>query len=338
MTMPSPKKLLQLSLCAAVITIALKLGAWYVTGSVGFLSDGMESFVNLAGAGFALWMIAIAKLPADANHPHGHSKAEYFSSAVEGSLIFCAALAIFWTAFQRLFNPQPLVKVDWGLALILLAALINAGVSWLLLKAAKVHQSIALEADGKHLLTDVYTSLGVIAGVGLVKVTGLIWLDPLIAILAAMNILYDGYKLIDKSSQGLMDHAAPAEVNQVIRNTLHSFEKRCAQGAQPILFDHVVTRTAGQQHFLSMHMHMPPDYTLREAAQLRNQVEQALIQAVPELYVAAEILPSNLEPMKPLINTPLYGTTAPSGADTADDTAGSVEADKTDAAVKTDDA
>lgn len=311
MNMPRPKTLLLISLCAAVLAIVLKLGAWRLTGSVGFLSDGMESFVNLAGAAFALWMVTIAERPADADHPHGHSKAEYFSSAIEGALIFCAALAILWTAVQRLLHPQPLEQAGWGLALMLISTAVNAAVSFLLLKAAKVHQSIALEADGKHLRTDVYTSLGVVVGIGLVMVTGLSWLDPVVAILVALNILYEGYKLVNASSQGLMDHAASPEVNQTIRNTLHRLETRNAHGQPEIFFDHVVTRTAGHRHFVSMHLHLPPTYSLQKAAQLRNQVEQILVNAVPGLHVTIELLPSNIEPVHTLINAPLYGTTDP---------------------------
>ena len=192
MKMPRPKTLLLISACTAVLTIILKMGAWYVTGSVGLLSDGLESFVNLAGAVFALLMVTIAERPADADHPHGHHKAEYFSSGFEGVLIFAAALGILWTAIDRLFHPQPLEQVGWGLVLSVLSTILNGLVAWILFRAAKLYNSIALEADGKHLRTDVYTSIGVMSGIGLVMLTGWQWLDPVVAILTALHILREG--------------------------------------------------------------------------------------------------------------------------------------------------
>ena len=308
--MPRPKSLLLISIGVALLTIALKMGAWYITGSVGILSDGLESFVNLAGAIFALVMVTIAERPADSDHPHGHHKAEYFSSGFEGVLIFAAALGILWTAAVRLLHPQPLEQINWGIALSVISTLLNGIVAWVLLKAAKFHQSIALEADGKHLLTDVYTSLGVIGGIALVMVTGWQWLDPLVAILVALNILREGWGLIHRSSQGLMDSTASPEVNQLIHDTLQRFETLDAQNRREIFFDHVVTRAAGQRNFVSMHLHLPATWPLHTAAELRNQVEQALIAAVPSLHATIELMPCNMEAVRTPLNAPLHGTTA----------------------------
>ena len=310
MNMPRPKTLLFFSVCVAIATILLKMGAWYVTGSVSFLSDGLESFVNLAGASFALLMIIIAERPADSDHPHGHHKAEYFSSGFEGLLIFVAALSILWVAVNRLFHPQPLEQISWGLLLSVGSTVINAAMAWVLLKAAKVHHSIALEADGKHLRTDVYTSIGVIVGIGLVMLTGWLWLDPLIAILVALNILREGWGLIHRSSQGLMDSTASAEVNQLVHDTLKRFETVDANHQPEVFFDHVVTRAAGQRNFASMHLHLPANWSIHTAAELRNRVEQALIAAVPTLHATIELMPNGMEPIRSLLNQPLYGTTA----------------------------
>jgi cation diffusion facilitator family transporter len=308
MQMPRPKTLLLISVCTAILTILLKMGAWYLTGSVGFLSDGLESFVNLAGAVFALLMVTIAERPADADHPHGHHKAEYFSSGFEGVLIFAAAMGILWTSIDRLIHPQPLQQISWGLVLSILSTILNGLVAWILLRAAKLHHSIALEADGKHLRTDVYTSIGVMAGIGLVMLSGWQWLDPVVAILVALNILREGWELIHKSSQGLMDRAVSAEVSQLIHDTLRRFETRDMQNHPEVCFDHLVTRAAGMRNFASMHLHLPSSWTLGEAAELRNEVEKALIAVVPMLHTTIELMPRNLEPVQVLLSTPLHGT------------------------------
>lgn len=312
MRMPRPKTLLLISICVAILTITLKMGAWYITGSVGFLSDGLESFVNLAGAAFALMMIIIAERPADTDHPHGHHKAEYFSSGFEGMLIFAAALGILWVATERLIHPQPLAQIGWGVMLSVTSTALNGITAWVLLKAARIHHSIALEADGKHLLTDVYTSLGVIGGIGLTALTGWQRLDPIIAICVALNILREGWLLIHRSSQGLMDSSASPEVNQLIHDTLKHFEARqpSAKGLPRVSFDHIRTRAAGQRNFVSMHLHLPASCTLGSAAELRNQVEQALIAAVPTLHATIELMPDHMEPVCPPFNAPLHGTKA----------------------------
>ena len=298
----SPRTLLWASVAVAVATIALKTLAWYVTGSVGLLSDAMESFVNLASAVFALAMVTIAQRPADDGHPYGHHKAEYFSSGFEGMLIFGAALGILWTSVDRLMHPQPLEQLGWGMAFSLASTVLNGVGAWVLLKAAKVHNSIALEADGRHLRTDVWTSIGVVAGVALVQVTGWLWLDPVVAIAVALNILKEGWHLIRNSSHGLMDSAVDPETADSIQQTLDRFvqQEKDAQGRELVRFDHVVTRAAAQRSFVSMHMHMPASWTLGRSAKLRNDVERALVESQPQLHATIEMLPSDVEPVQTL--------------------------------------
>ena len=285
----TPKRLLLASVLVACLTIVLKTLAWKLTGSVGLLSDAIESLVNLASAAFALAMVTIAARPADADHPYGHFKAEYFASGFEGLLIFLAAGAILWTAAQRLLDPQPLQAVGWGLALSGVSSVVNGLLAWLMLRAARVHRSIALEADGRHLLTDVWTSAGVVVGVGLVAATGWLWLDPAVAIGVALNILFEGGRLVWRSTQGLMDEAVEPEVQ-------HQIEQTLAQFADPALrFDHLTTRRSGQRRFVDLHLHMPAKWTLGRAATVRRDVEQALIAAVPGLRATIQLLPSNVE-------------------------------------------
>lgn len=283
------KTLLQLSVAAAVATIAMKTGAWWVTGSVGLLSDAMESFVNLASALFALLMVAIAARPADDDHPFGHSKAEYFSSGFEGLLIVGAAGGIIWTAAHRFMNPQPLEQLGWGLALSVASSVLNGVLAWRMLAASHEQRSIALEADARHLFTDVYTSAGVVLGLLLVPLTGWLWLDPLLAVGVALNILREGLRLAHRSVDGLMDKAVEPAVRDQIDATL-------AQFAHPtIRFDHIVTRRAGHRRFVDVHMHMPAGWTLGRAAALRTDVEQALMSAVPGLRASIQLLPTDVE-------------------------------------------
>jgi len=256
---------------------------------VGLLSDAMESFVNLASALFALMMVTIAQRPADAEHPYGHHKAEYFSSGFEGILIIGAAGGIIWAAGHRIFDPQPLSSVGWGLALSVVSSVLNGLLAWVMFDAARAHRSIALEADGKHLMTDVWTSVGVVIGIGLVGVTGWLWLDPLVAIGVAINILREGAHLVWRSSQGLMDEALEPDVLAQIERTLHEFDHHT------IRFDHVSTRRSGQRRFVDLHMHMPANWTLGRAAAVRMSVEQALMSAVPGLRATIQLLPSNVE-------------------------------------------
>ena len=287
--LPSPRALLWASVGVAIITITLKTAAWYITGSVGLLSDAMESFVNLASAIFALMMVTIAQRPADEDHPYGHHKAEYFSSGFEGILIIAAAMAIIWAAGHRLFDPQPIQAVGWGLALSVVSSVLNGALAWVMFRAAKEHRSIALEADARHLVTDVWTSVGVVLGIGAVFFTGWLWLDPVVAIGVALNILREGFHLIWRSSQGLMDEAVEPEVLADIHNALAEF-------AHPtIRFDHLTTRRSGQRRFVDLHMHMPAGWSLGRAAALRASVEQALMSAVPGLRATIQLLPSDVE-------------------------------------------
>ncbi len=287
--LPTPKTLLWASVAVAIVTIVMKTGAWLITDSVALLSDAMESFVNLASAIFALAMVTIAQRPADAEHPYGHHKAEYFSSGFEGILIIAAALGIVWAAGHRLFDPQPLQAVGWGLALSVLSSALNGVLAWVMFRAAKVHRSIALEADARHLVTDVWTSVGVVIGIGGVLLTGWLWLDALVAIGVALNILREGFHLMWQSSQGLMDEAVEPEVAAQIQTTLDGFAHHT------IRFDHVTTRRSGQRRFVDMHMHMPSSWTLGRAAALRTSVEQALMSEVPGLRASIQLLPSDVE-------------------------------------------
>ncbi len=285
----TPRRLLMASVVVAVLTIALKTGAWWVTGSVGLLSDAMESFVNLASAIFALVMVTVAAQPPDEEHPYGHHKAEYFSSGFEGILIIGAAAGIIWAAVGRLFAPQPLEQLDWGLGLSLVSSALNGLLAWVMHRAAIVHRSIALEADARHLVTDVWTSAGVVVGLGLAWATGWLWLDAVVAIGVALNILREGFALIRRSSQGLMDEALEPQVLADIHRVLQGFEH------PTIRFDHVTTRQAGQRRFVDLHMHMPASWSLGRAAALRTSVEQALMSAVPGLRATIQLLPSDVE-------------------------------------------
>lgn len=282
------------SVVVALITITLKTLAWWITDSVGLLSDAMESLVNLASAMFGLLMVTIALRPADDDHPYGHHKAEYFSSGFEGILIIVAALGIVWTAVLRLMDPQPLEQVGWGLALSVLSSALNGLLAWVMFRAAKEHRSIALDADARHLTTDVWTSAGVVIGIALVHVTGWLWLDPVVAIGVALNILKEGVHLIWRSSQGLMDEAVEPEVMAVIQATLDDHVSR-AGGIETIRFDHVNTRRAGQRRYVDLHMHMPADWTLGRSAAVRAQVEKALMAAVPGLRASIQMLPGDVE-------------------------------------------
>ncbi|KRC10002.1 cation diffusion facilitator family transporter [Hydrogenophaga sp. Root209] len=290
----TPQRLLMASVVVALMTIALKTGAWLITDSVGLLSDAMESLVNLASAVFGLVMVTIAARPADQDHPYGHHKAEYFSSGFEGILIIAAALGIIWVAGHRLIDPQPIEQVGWGLALSVVSSALNGLLAWVMFRAAREHRSIALEADAKHLVTDVWTSVGVVVGIALVHFTGWLWLDPLVAMGVAANILKEGFHLMWRSSQGLMDEALEPEVMATIQRTLGDFASGEGE-ASIIRFDHVSTRKAGQRRFVDLHMHMPASWSLGRAAAVRASVEQALMSAVPGLRATIQLLPSDVE-------------------------------------------
>jgi cation diffusion facilitator family transporter len=285
----TPKHLLWASIAVAVTTIVLKTLAWYITDSVGLLSDAMESFVNLASALFALLMVTIAQRPADQEHPYGHHKAEYFSSGFEGILIVGVSVGIIWTAIARLLEPQPLQELGWGLALSILSSALNGLLAWVMFSVAKTHRSIALEADARHLVTDVWTSAGVVVGLIGMALTGWLWLDAVAAIGVALNILWEGGHLMWRSSQGLMDEAVEPEVLREIEKVLSGYDQRA------IRFDHVITRRSGQRRFVDLHMHMPSNWTLQRAATLRTSVEQALMRSVPGLRATIQMLPSGVE-------------------------------------------
>ena len=290
----TPQTLLRVSVAVALVTILLKGLAGYVTNSMGLISDAMESFVNLASAMFALAMVTIAARPADEDHPYGHHKAEYFSSGFEGILIVGAAVAILWVSVQRLLSPQPLEQLGWGLALSVFSSGLNAALAVMLFRAARTHRSIALEADGRHLMTDVWTSAAVVIGIVGVHFSGWLWLDPLLAIGVALNIVREGVKLVWRSSQGLMDEALDAETLATVRATLDAFAARQPDGGR-LRFDDMVTRGAGQRRFADLHMHVPGDWTLQRAASLRDELEQALMDAVPGLRVTIQLLPLTME-------------------------------------------
>jgi len=280
---------LKLSVAVALATMALKFGAWWLTGSVGLLSDALESLVNLAGAAFALLMVTVAAAPPDRDHPYGHHKAEYFSSGFEGLLILAAALGIIWAAAERFIHPRPLQSLDIGLALSVLASVLNGALATAMLRAGRARRSVALEADARHLITDVWTSGGVVVALIAVALTGWVWLDPVIAIAVALNIVREAVRLLWGATDGLMDRALEPDVQRQIDDTLREFAH------QSIRFDHVVTRRAGQRRFVDLHMHMPASWTLQRAAALRATVEQALMGAVPGLRARIELLPWDVE-------------------------------------------
>lgn len=287
----TPQRLMAVSAGVAIVTIVMKALAWYLTGSVGLLSDALESLVNLASALFGLVMVTIAQRPADADHPYGHHKAEYFSSGFEGAMIVGAAVAIIWAAVHRVFYPQPLEQLGWGLALSVASSGINGLLAWVMFLAARAQRSIALEAGGKHLLTDVWTSAGVVVGLALVALTGWLWLDAVIAIGVALNILREGGRLVWRSSQGLMDEAVEPEVLARIRETLAAFEPQAAR------VDHLITRRSGQRRYVDLHLHLPASLSLGKADALRAAVEQALSSAVPGLRATIQLLPADVEPL-----------------------------------------
>ena len=256
-----------LSVAAAIFTIALKGIAYFLTGSVGLLSDALESIVNLVGAIMALSMLTIAARPADEDHAYGHSKAEYFSSGVEGMLILLAALVIGITAFPRLVNPKPLEQVGLGLAVSVAASFINLFVSIVLSRASKKYNSITLEADAKHLMTDVWTSGGVLFGVGIVALTGWERLDPIVAILVAINIVWSGVKIVRKSASGLMDTALSIADQNKIQKVLESYIEKGVQ------FHALRTRESAARKFVSLHVLVPGNWTVHRSHQLLENIE-----------------------------------------------------------------
>ncbi len=279
------KRYAWLSIAAAIATILLKTVAWWLTGSVGLLSDALESVVNLAGAVMALAMLSLAATPADEKHAYGHGKAEYFSSAFEGFLILLAALSIGYTAIERLLHPQALQDIGAGLLVSVLASLINWLAARELFKAGAAHNSITLEADAKHLMTDVWTSAGVILAVGLVWLSGWLWLDPLIALAVALNIVWTGWQLLHRSASGLMDESLPQAQIEAIKAVL---AKHCGQGIE---FHALRTRQAGRQAFISMHVLVPGEWTVQRGHDLLEQIEAEIRAAIPFSHLTTHLEP-----------------------------------------------
>jgi len=274
-----------LSIAAAIVTLLLKFGAYFLTGSVGLLSDAIESFVNLAAALIAFTAITIAHRPPDDNHAYGHDKAEYFSSGAEGALILIAAGAIIFSAVSRLLHPAPLDNLGIGAAIALAASAINFGVSRIMLRVAHQEDSIALEADAKHLMTDVWTSIGVVAGILVAGFTGWQVLDPLIAIGVGLNIVWMGVELLRRSTSGLMDAALPSDEVTVIQAAIGGV-------AGPDVPYHALrTRKSGSRRFIDFHLLLPGKTTVQTSHDLVSQIETAIEQKLPNTYVTIHVEP-----------------------------------------------
>lgn len=276
-----------LSLAAALLTIGLKAGAYWLTGSIGLLSDALESLVNLAGAVMALAMLTVAARPADEEHAYGHGKAEYFSSGVEGTLILIAAASIAFAAGQRLLFPRPIEQVGLGLVVSVAASLINLGVALILKQAGRRYQSITLEANAHHLLTDVWTSVGVILGVGAVALTGWQPLDPIIALLVALNIVWAGIRIVRQSVSGLMDAALPDNEQELIRQVLAPY---IATGLE---YHALRTRQAGARRFVSLHILVPGHWTVQQGHQVVEQIEADIRAVLANVTVFTHLEPLN---------------------------------------------
>ncbi len=274
-----------LSVGAAIVTLLLKFGAYFLTGSVGLLSDAIESFVNLAAALIAFTAITVAGRPPDNNHTYGHDKAEYFSSGAEGTLILVAAGVIIYSAVQRLLNPAPLENLGIGVAVALVASAINFGVSRIMLRVARQEDSIALEADSKHLMTDVWTSVGVVGGIILVGVTGWQMLDPLIAIAVGINIIWMGVQLLRRSTAGLMDATLPAAEVEVIQGAID----RVAGSDTP--YHALRTRKSGSRRFIDFHLLLPGQTTVQTSHDLVSRIETVIEQDLPNTFVTIHVEP-----------------------------------------------
>jgi cation diffusion facilitator family transporter len=275
-----------LSIVAALVTVGLKAGAFAFTGSVGLLSDALESVVNLVAALVALWALWLAAQPADDVHTYGHTKAEYISSGAEGGLIVLAAVSIIAAAVPRLMHPQGLDKVGIGLAIAALSAVVNGFVAWVLSRAGTRLRSVALQADARHLLTDVFTTGGVLIGVALVSLTGWLILDPIVALLVAANVVWTGWKLLHESGLGLLDTALEPEDQRAIAAALVPFEER------GIAFHAQRTRRAGMRRFVSMHVLVPGDWTVQRGHDLCEEVEHAIHRTLPDSTVFTHLEPA----------------------------------------------
>ena len=274
-----------LSIAAAAVTIALKMTAWLVTGSVGLLSDAAESVVNLVAAVVAFIALKVAARPADANHNFGHQKSEYFSAIIEGTCIAIAAVVIIVSAAERLMNPKDIESAGIGLLISVVAALINGAAAWALIRAGRRHRSVTLEADGKHLATDVWTTAGILVAIALVAITGWNILDPIVAIAVAVNILFVGGGLVGRAAAGLMDSALTDEQRAAIDAVLDEF------GTPEVTFHDVRTRESGHVRFVQMHMLVPGDWTVQRAHDLAEQVEARLEAVVDDLIPTIHVEP-----------------------------------------------
>lgn len=282
----SLKKFIYLSIGAALVTILLKFFAWHLTDSVGLFSDALESCVNLVAAIIALIMLTIAETPADEKHPFGHTKAEYFSSAIEGGMIVVAAFGIIWSAVPRIIHPQPLENVEVGLLISVGASLINLVVALVLIKAGRKNNSITLDADGKHLMTDVYTSGGVLLGILLVKLSGWQILDGIVAVAVALNILWAGYQLIHRSATGLLDASISEDELSKISDLLNSLK------SQNIEYHSLLTRQAGQRKFIAFHLLLPGHWAIQDGHDKSEKIERE----IRELFDTPITVFTHLEP------------------------------------------
>lgn len=274
-----------LSIAAAVLTILLKFSAYYVTGSVGLLSDALESLVNLAAGIVALIALNLATHPPTDEFTFGYSKVEYFASGFEGGMILLAAAAILFTAIPRLMQPVPLEQLGLGLVISTIASLINLGVALVLLRAGRKYRSITLEADAKHLMTDVWTTAGVLIGIALVWITGIERLDPIVAILVALNILYTGYRLLGRSARGLLDTALSEEELHSVRNILDSYQ------SNGVKYHALRTRQAAARSFIAVHLLVPGSWTIEEGHRVAEEIETQVREAVQNTNIVTHIEP-----------------------------------------------
>ena len=285
MNRPSLTRFAWLSIAAAVLTIGFKSTAYLLTGSVGLLSDALESGINLIAAVIALGALTIVARPPDNEHNFGHDKAEYFSSGVEGILIVFAAVGIAYTSIQRLMNPQPLEQVGIGLVVSIIASLINFTVARILLTASKQNNSITLEADSHHLMTDVWTSVGVVIAVGAVAVTGWLWLDPIIGIVVALNITWSGAKIMRRSAMGLMDTGLPADDLSRLTTILDSYT------ANGIEWHALRTRQAASRYFVSVHILVPGEWTVKSGHDLVEKLDRDIRSELPQITLTTHLEP-----------------------------------------------
>ena len=280
-------KFVMLSVVTAVLTVAIKASAAWITGSVGFLSDALESIVNLVAALVALWALAVSGKPADHNHDFGHGKAEYMSSLVEGALIFVAAAGIIVSAINRFVHPQPLEEIGIGLLLSVLATVLNLVVGLVLIRQGRKHRSITLEADGHHLMTDVWTTVGVIIGIGLLLLFPTqLWIDPLVALVVGLNILWTGARLVRRSAVGLLDAALPADEVAAIRAAMDG-----VIGDDRVTVSDLRTRESGRQRFIQATVVVPGHWTVGRSHDLADDIEAAVDRALPECQTVVHIEP-----------------------------------------------